>query len=540
VNLSGLWGPPHRCNAKRSGEYPVNGHRQRSQSTVLPSLGLEAGNGAVTLSNVEIFDQNWRALQLESLVDLSLWAGGFHPIGELLEEVLRRAVGNLDASMGKSVALDEQGRERLSRSIGFPEDAGGFEDIFGSNAALVFRNPGKVGISGRLQRPHEVIAAPLRWRERLLGYILLGDKESREGSPAFSDSDARYLQTLATVISGAMATSLHLEDIEKQRLQLEEENRSLRDLGRSEGFIGSSPPVSKMLELIARVAPTEVSIMLRGESGSGKERVARLIHSSSGRAHAPMIAINCAALPETLLEAELFGIEEGVATGVRKRPGKLELARGGTLFLDEIGDLSLPLQAKLLRVVQEREFERLGGRESLPFDARLITATHCNLEEMIRKGLFRSDLYYRLRVVVIELPPLRERPTDIRLLTRHFLRKFSDEFGRGDLRISREAMRALEVWPFPGNVRELENRIQAAVAMAAEHEEIGVEDLGLQRESAPPTFPAEARRLEEVEKAHILKILEQTGGNRSRAAEILGINRATLYRKLRRFASQDA
>ena len=511
---------------------------QPSRSTA-PSHGLEAGKGAVTLSGVEIFDRNWRALQLESLVDLSLWAGGFHPIEELLEEVLRRAVGNLDAGMGLAAAFDTRGRERLKRTIGFPENGEGFEEIFGREAADVFGRFAPARISGRENRPFEAIAVPLRWRERLLGYILLGDKESREGSPGFSDSDVRYLQTLATVISGAMATSLHLEDMEKQRLQLEEENRSLRDLGRSEGFIGSSPPVAKMLELIARVAPTEVSVMLRGESGSGKERVARLIHSSSSRAQAPMIAINCAALPETLLEAELFGIEEGVATGVRKRPGKLELARGGTLFLDEIGDLSLPLQAKLLRVVQEHEFERLGGRESLPFDARLITATHCNLEEMIRAGLFRSDLYYRLRVVVIELPPLRERPTDIRLLTRHFLRKFSNEFGRGDLRISREAMRALEAWPFPGNVRELENRIQAAVAMAAEHEEIGIEDLGLQRESSPLTIPAAARSLEEVEKEHILKILELTRGNRSRAAEILGINRATLYRKLRRFATSD-
>jgi len=486
---------------------------------------------------VKHFDHDWRALQLESLVDLSLWASGIHPIEELVEELLRRAVGNLDASMGMAVAFDDRGRERQSYSIGFPEDRGGFSGIFGNEASKLLQGSGVLRRSFPDARPSEVIAAPLRWMDHLLGYTLLGDKETRDGRHGFSDSDARYLLALSAVIAGAMATALHLEEVEREKLQLEEENRSLREFGRSENFIGSSPPVLRMLELVQRVAPTDASVMFRGESGSGKDRVARLLHNSSTRSEAPMIAINCAALPETLLEAELFGIEEGVATGVRKRRGKLELAQGGTLFLDEIGDLSLPLQAKLLRVVQEHEFERLGGRESLPFDARLITATHRNLEEMIENGSFRQDLYYRLKVVVIEVPPLRERPTDIPLLARYFLAKFSREFDRKELRLSRSAIRDLEAWPFPGNVRELENRIQAAVAMAEEHQEITSEDLGLGTRPDGEAGGIQARTLAEVEKEHIERILELSGGSRSRAARILGIDRTTLYRKLRRFTT---
>ncbi len=503
-------------------------------------IGLGAEPGRRYTCVVEHFDQNWRALQLESLVDLSLWAGGLHSIDELTEELLMRAVGNLDASMGLAVALDEEGREKLSHSIGFPEDRGGFSAIFGGSALGLFKGSDVLRKSTPGMRPFEVIAAPLKWRGRLLAYILLGDKEGREGQLGFSESDVRYLMALATVIAGAMATSRHLEEIEKEKLQLEEENRELRELGRKADFIGSSPAILRMLEVIRRVAPTDAGVMFRGESGSGKDRVARLLHNSSKRSGAPMIAINCAALPETLLEAELFGIEEGVATGVRKRRGKLELAQGGTLFLDEIGDLSLPLQAKLLRVVQEREFERLGGRENLAFDARLITATHRNLEEMIERGEFRPDLYYRLRVVVIEVPPLRERVTDIPLLARHFLEKFSREFGREDLCLSRSAIRDLEAWSFPGNVRELENRIQAAVAMAAEHQELESEDLGLGQTGSGGESRAEMRSLADIEREHIRRILELSGGSRSRAARILGIDRTTLYRKLRRFASNDA
>jgi two-component system response regulator HydG len=288
-----------------------------------------------------------------------------------------------------------------------------------------------------------------------------------------------------------------------------------------------------MLELVRRVAPTGVSVMLRGESGVGKERVAQLLHGFSDRSGGPFVPLNCAALPETLLEAELFGIEEGVATGVSGRMGKIELADGGTLFLDEVGDLSLSLQAKLLRVVQEREFERLGGRERIPVDLRLVTATNKDLEEMVERGEFRADLYYRLRVVVIVVPPLRERPTDIPLLARHFLDLYGERFGRGGLELDRDAVRVLSSYDFPGNVRELENVIQAAIALAPPGTVIAAADLGLGEQRRPETDVESLVSLKDIELRHIRRILEVTGGNRSEAARILGIDRTTLYRKTR-------
>jgi transcriptional regulator with PAS, ATPase and Fis domain len=251
------------------------------------------------------------------------------------------------------------------------------------------------------------------------------------------------------------------------------------------------------------------------------------------------VPLNCAALPETLLESELFGIEEGVATGVQRRHGKIELAHGGTLFLDEVGDLSLGLQAKLLRVVQEREFERLGGRERIPVDIHLVTATNRDLEDMVKNGDFRRDLYYRLRVVVVDVPPLRERRTDIPLLARHFLELYGERFGRPGLSLSRDALTALMSHPFPGNVRELENAIQAAIALAPEGS-ISVEDLKLEIEDEQRPESGGLLSLSEVERRHIETVLDAVDGNRQEAARVLGIDRTTLYRKLQRFATNDA
>ncbi len=389
--------------------------------------------------------------------------------------------------------------------------------------------------------PFELIAVPLIWRDAILGFAILGDKESRGGRIPFSDSDSRFLLSLGSLVATAISTSRHVAAVERDKVRLEEEIRALRDVARRGGFVGAAPPIERMLDLVRRVAPTEVSVMLRGESGVGKERVARLLHSSSMRKDGPFLPLNCAALPESLLEAELFGIEEGVATGVTRRLGKVELADGGTLFLDEVADLSLPLQAKLLRVVQEREFERLGGRESIPVDLRLVTATNQDLEAMIEEGTFRSDLYYRLRVVVIRVPPLRERRTDVPLLARHFLEVYGERFGRPGIEIDREAVRALSLHPFPGNVRELENLIQAAVALAPTGRLISVEDLGLDEGIQPGGTASPGRvTLEEVERRHIEGIIREVGGNRQQAARILGIDRSTLYRKMRRFASDDA
>jgi len=290
---------------------------------------------------------------------------------------------------------------------------------------------------------------------------------------------------------------------------------------------------------VRRVAPTGANVMLRGESGVGKERVAHLLHRSSDRAAGPFVPLNCAALPESLLESELFGIEEGVATGVQRRHGKIELADGGTLFLDEVGDLTPALQAKLLRVVQEREFERLGGRERIPVDLRLITATNRDLEAMVERGDFRRDLYYRLRVVVVQVPSLRDRRSDIPLLARHFLEVYGDRFGRPGLSLSAAALDELLRYPFPGNVRELENVVQAAVALV-QGGEIGPEDLGLEGLGGAEVADGSLDTLAEIERRHVERVLRAVGGNRQEAARVLGIDRSTLYRKLQRFASYGA
>jgi transcriptional regulator with PAS, ATPase and Fis domain len=299
-------------------------------------------------------------------------------------------------------------------------------------------------------------------------------------------------------------------------------------------MIGDSPKMQRVIDLVARVADSQASVLIRGESGTGKEMVARLIHGNSPRRDGPFVAINCAALPETLLESELFGIERGVATGVEARPGKFELAKGGTIFLDEIGDIPLTLQAKLLRVLQEREIEKLGGRRRIPVDVRILSATHRNLEEMIERTEFRQDLYYRLKVVEIVLPPLRERKDDIPKLVRFFLDKYGKREGLRDVRITQEALQKLMRYPFPGNVRELENQIEGALALTTDPV-IDPGDLLLPDEPAVSSggigLPADMPTLEELEGRYIARVLASTKGNMSKAARILGVDRKTLYRR---------
>jgi transcriptional regulator with PAS, ATPase and Fis domain len=483
------------------------------------------------------FDRNWRELQLETLVDLSLTLGGVRPEEDLVEQLLQRSVGTLDAGSGFVATQHAGGQEAVVRSVGLPPSLEAVRGLFDDNL-LEELAAGRVVRAGRAgdEPPHELLAAPIRWDQRILGMIVLGDKETRAGRIPFSDSDARFLLALASMVGTAVATSRRVAAIERDRQRLEDENRALRDVARQEGFVGESPQVRDMLDLVRRVAPTGANVMLRGESGVGKERVADLLHRSSDRARAPFVPLNCAALPESLLEAELFGIEEGVATGVQRRLGKIELAEGGTLFLDEVGDLTPSLQAKLLRVVQEREFERLGGRERIPVDLRLVTATNRELEAMVETGEFRRDLYYRLRVVVVQVPPLRDRQSDIPLLVRHFLEVYGERFGRPGVSLSRTALSALMVYPFPGNVRELENLIQAAVAVS-QNDEIGVADLRLESTIGDGNVGLPLESLDDVERRHIERVLHAVGGNRQAAAEILGIDRSTLYRKMQRFAS---
>ena len=306
---------------------------------------------------------------------------------------------------------------------------------------------------------------------------------------------------------------------------------AVAEVARPGELVGSSAAMRKVLEDIETVAPTDATVLITGESGTGKELVARAIHTASSRRFHPLVAIHCGALTETLLESELFGHEKGAFTGAQyRKKGKFEIAEGGTVFLDEIGDISLKTQTDLLRVLQEREITRVGGNQIIKVDFRCVAATNKNLEQLIEQGKFRPDLYYRLNVFHIELPPLRDRREDIPLLADHFVRKLSLSMNKRITQILPSAMNQLQQQPWPGNVRELENAIERAMVVAQEPA-LRDQDFSLK---VQPVING-SKTLDEVERVHILRVLEECGQNQSRAAEKLGIDRVTLHHKLKRY-----
>jgi len=324
-----------------------------------------------------------------------------------------------------------------------------------------------------------------------------------------------------------------------QRLyELEEENRRLEDQrtrSALDGLIAASPEMLKVCRVVEKLAPTDVSTLILGESGTGKELLVRALHSLGPRSSGKLVAINCAAIPENLLESELFGYEKGAFTGaVKKTPGKIEHSDGGLLFLDEVGDLPLSLQAKLLRFLQERVIERVGGRTEIPVDVRVVCATHRDLASLITEGRFREDLYYRISEAVIKVPPLRERTGDNVILARAFLKRFSAELNRSLLGFSDDAFHAIEEYSWPGNVRELENRVRRAVIMA-EGSQVSAEDLELGKAEQDPS-PFNLREVrEQAERKAVLRALQHSDHNISRTADLLGVTRPTLYNLMRKF-----
>ena len=322
----------------------------------------------------------------------------------------------------------------------------------------------------------------------------------------------------------------------QQEEAAEEPGQPFGDDGR---IIGSSAPMVALWDLIVHVAPTEATVLINGESGTGKELVASALHHKSLRSSGPFVKVNCAALAETLLESELFGHERGAFTGAdRRREGRFVQAHGGTLFLDEIGETSPAMQAKLLRVLQEHELQRVGGQETIRVDVRIIVATNRDLEEEVAAGRFREDLYYRLNVVELEVPPLRDRHGDIPLLATYFLRRFADKNNRAVSGITPECMDILNRYPWPGNVRELEHCIERGVIlMRGDYLDVNALPLAVQRWAGAnePRETGEPSTLKEAEKALILKTLEETGGNRSEAARRLQITRKTLLNKLKSY-----
>jgi Nif-specific regulatory protein len=397
---------------------------------------------------------------------------------------------------------------------------------------------------------------PMHFGDEVGGALFLGKHEPHW----YDEVDVE----IATAVASQMVLGIQHQRLAEEQRRLASVERRARTLEHSlrtartqlherydfAQILGNSPPLRDALARGAQVARTEATVLLTGESGTGKELVARAIHYASPRADGPFVAVNCAALPDTLLESELFGHEKGAFTGAdRQKPGRFELAAGGTLFLDEIGDLSAAVQVKLLRVLQEREYQRVGGTVTLKADVRLIAATNRDLSAEMAAGRFRSDLFYRLSVFNVHLPPLRERGDDVLLLADHFIRTLGAKMGKGDLTLSRDACELLRQHPWPGNIRELQNAIERSLItsegtlVTAAHLALlsGPQPVALPPQAAPPppaapSPPAGAPgSLQELERAAILEALQRTHGHKSRAAALLGLTRFQLYTRLKRY-----
>jgi DNA-binding NtrC family response regulator len=373
------------------------------------------------------------------------------------------------------------------------------------------------------------------------GSVATAVQAMKDGAFDYIEKDADFADRLVVLVERAL-----------ERRRLSTENRALKETAAGmPAIVGASRPMNEALALVEKVAPSAATVLLLGESGTGKELFARRIHALSPRRDRPLVAINCAAIPDTLLENELFGHEKGAFTGASGlKQGKFELADGGTLFLDEIGDLSAAVQAKLLRVLQEHTFERVGGTRAIEVDVRIIAATNVDLARAVREKRFREDLYFRLNVFPIAIPALRDRPEDIPVLVQHFISKFALEMRKRVTGTTTEALRVLQSYAWPGNVREVENAVERAVILAA-GEQIQAADLALglgraAREEPEPLpltgslHEVSLRASQRAERELIRKVLRECGGNKTRAAEALQVSYKTLLTKIKDYGLQES
>ncbi|RPJ76989.1 MAG: sigma-54-dependent Fis family transcriptional regulator, partial [Desulfobacteraceae bacterium] len=377
-----------------------------------------------------------------------------------------------------------------------------------------------------LQSARQLAVLPFHHHQELLGAIVIGCPQ--ECSCVTRELDA--IELILNQTSGALRRAVrHEEEIRNLRARIE----PTAEFG---GMVGKDPKMQVVYKLIEDVAPTDATVLIQGESGTGKELVARAIHQQSPRSDKPFVVINCSAYPSTLLESELFGHEKGAFTGAsRRRAGRFEQAHGGTVFLDEIGEIPPTAQIKLLRVLQSQKFERLGGEQTLSVDVRILAATNKNLLEQVKAGAFREDLFYRLNVIPIHMPPLRERRNDIPILARYFLKKFAGKQAKEVAEFNSEAMRALLAYGWPGNVRELENTIEHAVVLA-KGKAVEVFDLpGPLVDRPAAEAPAPDKTIEKNEARLLREVLEESNWNKTVAAARLGISRSTLYEKIKKY-----
>ena len=478
-------------------------------------------------------------------------------MGEVARQALEAAMQGSNAARGivlLPAVPSPQGAKRppsvasltsvASAPAGWPADGrlptGAAATVLSTNEAIVVGQPPSGTGGGGVQSS---LSAPVRVGGRAVGVLHV---ELPPGPRPSTLDDLEFVMAVCDALGVAVENLAMREQLSVRLASTADENERLRQrLGEESRMVGNGPAISLITGQIARVATTKATVLVRGESGSGKELVARAIHDASDRRNAPFICLNCAALSETLLESELFGHEKGAFTGATERKaGKFEAAHRGTLFLDEIGEMSPTIQAKFLRVLEGHPFERVGGSQRVEVDVRVVTATNRNLEEAVTAGDFRRDLYFRLKVVEIVVPPLRRRPEDIEPLARHFLARFAAETGRPVHDYTTEALEALREYHWPGNIRELRNCIERAVVLSS-HETIDAHELALSqlassgdtgRGSGARAAPFVPQTLDEIERRHVMTTLSAVGGNKTKAAAILGIERSTLDRKLARWA----
>ena len=481
----------------------------------------------------------------------------------LLEILCREAATVLGAERSTIFLLDPQKKELWSRiALGLEKKA---EIRFAAGRGIaghVTKTGQVVNVTDAYADPRfnrevdektgyktkNLLAAPLGTKE---GKVLGSFQVINKRAGAFTGEDEELLQFLASQAASAIENVQYFDDLRRAQDSLARENATLREqVGRRFTFaniVGISAKLQEALRLVNEICDSPVNVLITGESGTGKELIARTVHYNSSRREAAFVALNCAALPETLLESELFGIEKGVATGVERRAGKMELANGGTLFMDEIGDMSPSMQAKMLRALQEREVVRVGGAKAIPVDIRVVAATNRDLKADIAAAKFREDLYYRLNVVNIHIPPLRDRREDIPLLVEYFLGQAREKLGKNVRRFSSEALDLLKGFEWPGNVRELENEVLRAVALSGGAQVIGKDVLSeklLEGTTAKfrkyKQLGAMPAAVQGIEMEMISEYLEKTGGNKERAAKLLGISREGLRKKMKKYGMAGA
>lgn len=483
---------------------------------------------------------------LGALLDASAAMNASLDLNEVLQTIAESAATVLRAEASSVLLLDSDGERLVFRAATGISS----ESLIGQKLDAKLGVAGKVAGTGealRVPTPHDtpefydgfdeqgnfvtrdMVVAPMTYRDRTIGVVEVLNRIDGQ----FVDDDIELLQVFAN-LAAISVSNAQLHD------QMRKENLTLRDVVQQDDtIIGDSPALRSALSLIDRVAGTNATVLLLGETGTGKELSARRLHRLSPRSSGAFVAINCAALPETLLESELFGHEAGAFTGATTtKLGRFELADGGTLFLDEIGDISQSTQIKLLRVLQEREFVRVGGVATISCDVRIIAATNRDLKAAMDEGDFREDLYYRLNVFPVHLPPVRERDADIAKLVNHFIERSAREVNRPPIEVTDAAMELLCAYPWPGNIRELRNVMERAVLLCdgdeLTPEQLPREILGADESAATDEEP-QATALESYERAMIVKALEENAWNQTRTAESLGIPRDNLRYRLKKY-----